>query len=373
MNNRVFKRFKKNFSKFLSKRTPLFKRIRKNWKRIIGVAVLLLVALLIFKRVTSIPKGITTSKVERTTLVDAFSVNGNVKAKKSVDLKFNLPSKVVWVGVKKGDSVRAYQAVAALDARQLQKALENSLSLYKTARWNFEQVNDDNDVQGRELDQILFDKTIRRLIDQSQFSLDRSVLDVQIKDIALKEAALVTPIAGTVVETNDLVAGINLSGADIESKFIKVTDLTSLYFSAKVDEVDFGKVNNGQEVSVSFDAYPGQKCDGTVSYVSSAGETSTGGVVTIPVEVTLSDCKLNLALGLNGQADFVLSKKEDVLTIQKKYLVVKNGENFVWLQTGKTVRNRKLVPVKLGTTTLTEAEVTEGLTEGETVIYIPQS
>ncbi len=318
-----------------------------------------------YKLVTKQPEGITTAQVVRKTLVETVSANGQVKAHKAVDLKFNLPSKVVWVGVKEGDEVRAWQGVAALDQRQLQKDLETALSQYMAARWDFDTMHLDT-----YKDQIITD-VIKRELDKSQFNMDRSVLNVEIKDIVLKEAVLVSPIKGTVVDTNDLVAGENLTAGDLGSRFIRVVDWGSLYFGTDVDEVDYKKVKMGQEAEVTLDAFPGESCSGKVVLIGKEGKETTGGVVTIPVEVELQNCDWDLALGLNGEANLVLGKTENALVIPKKYLVNKDGQEMVWVQTGQSERQRRMQAVQVGKTTSTEAEVVEGLTEGQTLVYVP--
>jgi multidrug efflux pump subunit AcrA (membrane-fusion protein) len=168
-------------------------------------------------------------------------------------------------------------------------------------------------------------------------------------------------------------AGMNLSGSDVELKFIRIVTPDSLYFEAKIDEVDYSKVKLNQEVIVNVDAYPGKNCSGKVSFVGRDGQETTGGVVTIPAEITFTECNLEYAVGLNGQAHFVLSKLDNVLVIPKKYIVNKEGKDFVWKQTGSSTKSRKLTPIKVGTTTSVDAEVLEGLSEGDLVIFIPQN
>lgn len=336
------------------------------WKRSILIVIALLIIFLVIRAVTAQPAGITSTQVGRGTLIAGFSANGKIKAQRLVDLKFNAPGKVAWISVKEGDQVGAWRGLAGLDAIPLDAAYQNAQSAYRNTQANTQMVLDS--VKDHSSDESFTQKATRTAAESANdiaFNNTRATLD------ALQNSMLVTPFAGTVVDTNGIVGGMTLSGVDLESKFIRVVDLTSFYFAANVDEIDFSKVKSGQEVEVSVDAFPGQSCVGKVTKVGKSGEETTGGVVTIPVEVSLSGCTLGLAVNLNGEGTFAMNKVENALIVPKKYLVTKLGQNYVWKQTGSSVKNRKQVPVKIGTSNSTQVEILEGLSEGDTIVYIP--
>lgn len=344
---------------------PKWMKVKRRY--IILVIIALAIGGFAYRHTVTPPSGMTTVKAERRTLAREYTVNGVITAKKKADLKFNLPGKLVWLSVQKGDTVKAYQAVASLDQRLLQKDLANSLSLYMTTRYDFDTTQKDT-YEGKVLTDV-----IRRELGKSQFALDRSVIAVEAADIARREAVLVTPIAGTVVSTNDLVPGINLSGADLEKKTIRVADLTTLYFDARVDEVDYSKVETGQEAAVTLDAYPDTPCIGKVRHVGTEGVESTGGVVTIPLEISLDGCPHTLALGLNGEARIVISRSDNVITIPKKYVTSRDGATYVTVQTGDSFRTREEKKVTIGASSVTDVEITGGVEEGATLLYIPST
>ncbi len=339
---------------------------RKNWKRLTLIAVAVVIGLVIYKRSTATPAGVTTAEVSRKTMVNYVSANGKVTAHKAADLKFNTLGRVAWISVKNGDKVRAWQGVAGLDTVTSNAAYQQALNNYR----NYQAVADKvlDDVKNHEKDE---DFALRATRTTAEVNRDNAYDAMLAARDVLSKATLISPIAGTVADTNDLIAGLNMTGSNTETKFIRVVDLNSLYFAADVDEVDYGKVKIGQEAIMDIDAFPGESCNGKVTYVSRYGEETAGGVVTIPTEITFSGCNIEYAVGLNGQARLVLSKQENALVIPKKYLISKKGTDQVWLMTGNTTKNRKLVPVKVGTTTATEAEILEGLAEGETVIFVP--
>lgn len=340
--------------------------VKKHWKRNAVVVVVLLVAFLIFRKATSLPAGVETYTVDRQDLSTGFSANGQVKAKKSVDLRFFSPGKIAWINVSKGDKVKAWQGVAGLDTVSLNALYQQSLNNYR----NYQAAADStlDSVQSHSSDETFADRATRTSAEVNRDNAYDAILAA--KD-NLKNAVLVSPIAGVVVETSDIIPGMNLSSSDLPTKFVRITDLNSLYFEADVDEVDYSKVAMGQDATVTIDAYPDKSCDGKVSYVGQDGQKTSGGVVSIPTEITLNNCDLNLVSQLNGQANFISNKVDNVLVIPKKYIVIQNGENFVWKQVGASAKDKQLVAVKLGSSSSTDVEVTEGLSEGDTIIYLP--
>jgi HlyD family secretion protein len=340
--------------------------VRKHWVRSAIIVVALLGAFLLYKQFTKRPQGVTSEVVKRSELTTSFSANGEIKAKKQADLKFYSPGKVVWVGVKRGDKVRAWQGVASLDSVALDAVYQQALNNYRNYQAIADQVLDE--VKDHSSDESFSLKATRTTAEVNRDNSYDAMLGARAN---LKNAALVSPIAGTVTDINDVQAGLNLTGSDLETKFIRVVDLSSLYFEARLHEVDYSKVKVGQEVNVNVDAYPSDTCNGKVSFVGKVGQETTGGVISIPVEITLEKCSLDFAVGLNGQAHFVTSKLSNVLIIPKKYIVTKDGQDSVWKQTGENIKQRKLVPVKIGASSSTEAEVTEGLQEGDKIVFIP--
>ncbi len=311
-----------------------------------------------------------TATVKRQDITESVNASGNVQAKDYAELRFNTPSKLVWLGVKKGDQVKRWQSVASLDKRTLEKNLRKKLLDYQTTRWDFEQTQDNYDVDGRPLEQVLLTDEEKRILEKSQFGLDKSVLDVEIADVAAKDAVLVSPISGTVISTGDLIAGENLTATNLATKFIKVADLSTLYFVAQIDEIDFGKIQVGQKVEIQLDAFPDQLFEGTVSFIGKEGEKTLSGGVTIPIEITFTDVDDRLAVGLSGDADFIVAEKENILSVPREFIKHDQEKTYVYiLENGKPVSRE----VTTGLSTISQTEITSGIEEGQEVVLVKES
>lgn len=82
---------------------------------------------------------IQTSAVVKKNLPETVSSSGKALAKEQVNLHFQTLGRLAWVGVKEGDSVQAYQAIASLDVKELEKNLIKTLRDYSKERDDFEE------------------------------------------------------------------------------------------------------------------------------------------------------------------------------------------------------------------------------------------
>lgn len=306
--------------------------------------------------------------VTRQNITETITASGEVSADKKAELRFSTPSKVVWVGVKEGDKVKAGQALASLDKRLVEKNLKKKLLSYMNERWDFEQTQEDYNIDGRSLNDALLSDKEKRILEKTQFDLDNSVLDVEISNLAMEESTITSPISGTVSKLSNINRGEQLTAAQLSTSFIRVVDLDTMIFEATVDEVDFRKISIGQTVSVALDAFPNEIFTGTVTFIGREGQkTLTGGVI-LPVKIALNAGKEKLVTGLSGDAEFLLDQKENVLTLPREFVRNENGSQFITIR--QTNGDLTKISVTVGLTTISSVEVSGEINEGQEVVLV---
>jgi multidrug efflux pump subunit AcrA (membrane-fusion protein) len=124
-----------------------------------------------------------------------------------------------------------------------------------------------------------------------------------------------------------------------------------------IDEIDITKVKIGQRIIVSLEAFSDRTFEATVTRLAPRMDTRTQ---TFEVEGTFNNIHERLYFGLTGEASIVVAKKKNSVVIPREYII---GSNEV-----ETVDGMK--KVKIGTISLSHAEILEGLKEGD-VIYKP--
>lgn len=330
----------------------------KSHKKYTAVAVVILAVLgFILLPKKSTPVAFETVKTGNIT--KTVSVTGQITADNSVNLSFQTGGKLTYLAAQKDDFVTAYQTIATLDTRTVQKNLQDALLDYSKQRNTFEQTLDNNNAKSVT---DAANGTVKRILQDNQFDLDKSVNSVELISYAQENSYLTTPISGILTREDVTTSGVNVTPATV----FTVTDPSSLSFSMDVDEADIGQVQTGQTTDVSLDAFPDDSLHLTVDSVDFVSHaTSTGGNA-FSVKVKLPE-NMAYRVGMSGNADIIVASKSDVLYVSSSSVT---DDNYVYVKAGKLFEKRK---VSLGLQNDTQAEVLSGLSEGNEVALDPSS
>jgi HlyD family secretion protein len=96
--------------------------------------------------------------------------------------------------------------------------------------------------------------------------------------------------------------------------FTIANDLAKMEVHTNVDEADVGNVTEGQEVSFTVDAFPARRFKGRVHQVRNA-PTVVQNVVTYDAVVRIDNKEQLLKPGMTANVQFLVNRREDVLTI----------------------------------------------------------
>ena len=124
-----------------------------------------------------------------------------------------------------------------------------------------------------------------------------------------------------------------------------------------VDEVDIVRISKNQEVIITLDAYNGVIFNGKISKIYPKKDARNQ---TFKVEAVFDNPPKVLYPGLSGEANIIIDKKENVLTIPKEYLIENN----------KVKTDEGLITILTGLQNMEDIEVLYGITKN-TYIYKP--
>lgn len=142
---------------------------------------------------------------------------------------------------------------------------------------------------------------------QAQAQLDRA-------EINLRYATIKAPIDGVVISRAVDVGQTVAASLSAPTIFTIANDLTKMQVQANVDEADIGKVQVGQEVKFTVDAYAEQPFQGVVSQIRLASVTVQN-VVNYTVIIDVPNPELNLMPGMTATVTILVTKKENVLRV----------------------------------------------------------
>lgn len=317
----------------MKEKQPVWYKRKRNW--IIAIVVVILFLVVRGARSKSMaPKE--TAKVTRGTVSEELVLSGEIRATRGANLVFQSGGTLSWVGVKNGDWVKKGQALEKLDTVILNASYQQSLSALHAAEANVNQIHDD--LKGKDSTET-FTETNERV--SAEATHDRAYESMVQARKALNDATLIAPFEGLVTGVANESAGMNISPAQTQ---VALVDPTSIYFSVTADQTDVSRFTVGEGVEIVFDAFPDEKISGMIMTISFTPSTDDSGTV-YPMRVLLkpanSDYKYKI--GMTGDARFILSRKDNVLSVPSKfvksdktgkYLLINNGADKKYIETG---------------------------------------
>ncbi|NTV94299.1 MAG: efflux RND transporter periplasmic adaptor subunit [Thiobacillus sp.] len=203
--------------------------------------------------------------------------------------------------------------------------------------------------------------------------------------VDLSHTVIRSPVAGTVISRNVDVGQTVAASLQAPVLFTIAQDLSRMEVNIAVDEADVGRVQVGQKVRFTVDAFPGERFHGQVTQIRKAPQTANN-VVTYSVMASVDNAEQKLLPGMTANANLLTEERKDVLKVANEALRFRPTENGgapvktgirdrepgpgvpgrVWrLQDGQPVA----VPLRLGVSDGKSTEILKGeLSEGTEII-----
>ncbi len=214
-------------------------------------------------------------------------------------------------------------------------------------------------------------------VSAAKAQLSQTEAALRISETNLRYTSIVSPVNGIVVSRNVDTGQTVAASFQTPTLFNIAQDLTKMQIDSSVAEADIGKIQVGQPVEFTVDAYPDSPFQGKVSEIRNAPITVQN-VVTYDVVVKVDNPELKLKPGMTANVSIIVSSKKDILRIsntalrfrppsEKRDLTAKKGKGSgVWV-----LENKKLKRIAI-TTGISDGTYTELLSgeirEGQEVI-----
>lgn len=185
------------------------------------------------------------------------------------------------------------------------------------------------------------------------------------------ESIIKSPIRGTILsrKVNEGDPIVPLTSYQAGTELFTMADMKSLLFKGTVDEIDVGKIKEGQNVNIKLGAVPDQSVGGTLIKISPKAKKEANATL-FDVEIMMDESgSFPIRAGYSANAEIIIRKKENVLTIPERLIEFKNGKAFVELQGQNNQIDKK--EIKTGLSDGIMIEVLEGLKEGESLVERP--
>jgi len=274
-----------------------------------------------------------------------------------------LSGRVTSVYVSLGDTVTKGQSLFSLDSPDLIAAQSDYLKAV-SARAQAERV------LARQKDLREHGIAAQREVEQAQTELDLTDRELHRANSRLrllgsdtssigKPMTIRAPIQGRVVEFK-IAHGETLN--DLSVAVMTIADLSEVWITANVQEIDARRVHVGQAAFVSLIAYPEPRFEGTVHVV---GDLLNSETRTLGVTLVFKNSDRRLKPGMFGTVDF-LSDQEDLLVVDTSAVVHTGRDNQVFVEVAPWRFEARTV--QIDTSIDGKAIVVSGLTAGEKVV-----
>lgn len=319
----------------------------------------LIAFLLIFYFFPKQKKPEKTYVVKKENLKEELTLSGKVESEEKVNLRFQTSGRLSWVGVKVGDRVKKYQALASLDQRDLKNRLQKYLNAYASTRLEFDRSKEVNWNKQFDLSESIR-KEAELLLKQNQYSLEQTVLDVEYQNLLLEYANLYSPIDGIVTKVETPIQGVNITPTSSE---IEIVNPETLYFQALADQTEVINLSEKQRGKIIFDSFANKEIETQITYIGFTPNKNEAGTV---YEVKTSfKTDLNLKIGMTGDLIFTVKERKDVIAVPKSFIKKEKGRNFVNLKRSGKIKKQY---VETGDEIDGKIIINSGLTVGDVIL-----
>ena len=297
---------------------------------------------------------VTTAKVEKVDLLAKVTSNGKIQARRKVDLSALVMGQITNLAVAEGDRVQKGQFLLQIDKAQLAAQAagrEASLAAMRNdlvgARATTEQANFDyqrakQNYEAHILSQAEYQKA-KSALDTAQATLAATEqrmmstgADLAASRDSLSKTTVTAPLAGIVTALPIKEGEVTVIGTmnNPGTQLLTISDMSEVEAVMMVDETSVPRVRIGQKATLSIDAYPNKKFEGTVTDVGSSpiakndpdllSLTQGSEAINFKVRIRVETPPETIRPGFSVTAEIVTGRNAEAIAVPIQALVVRD-------------------------------------------------
>ena len=342
-----------------------------------------------------------------------LSSTGVVEPIVTIDLKSKASGEIIELPIEEGDQVTEGALIARLDATTTKNSYDQALADLEVAKKDLSLAvkeadrSDELYKQGL-ISEVDHESTILAR-EKANSTLVKATASLEDAKERLAETVIKSPISGIVlqkyVEKGQIIAS-GISAVSGGTTIATVADLSRVYVTTAVDEIDIGSIKPGQKATIVAESYPDREFQGEVQRIHPQAIVEQN-VTTFNVTIEVDNSEGLLMSGMNASVEITAGFVENALLIPREALTdMRAIARMVGEGAGSAPRGgmrgrqggeggqrgggnsddnnersnpTKMVivvnngeeeprPVELGLSNFEQAEVISGLSEGDTVL-----
>lgn len=317
----------------------------------------------------------------KTGTIDKRTVaTGTIDPRNEILIKPQMSGIIAEIYKQAGDLVKAGDIIAKIKVIPDMVSLNSAQSRLERARIAFDQSKKDMDrdtklYNSKVISREDFDKT------QLQYNNDKEELKAAQDNLNLIRDGITansasysntlvrSTITGTILDVpvkvgNSVIQSNNFNdGTTIAS----VANMNDMLFVGKLDETEVGKIKVGMPMDITIGALQDQKLTAVLEYVAPKGKEENGAIM-FEMKAALKIPKdVFIRAGYSANAEIILSRAENVLTIPESCIEFSGDTAFVYVLKSKEPQAFTKKQVKIGLSDGINIEVKNGLKLNEKV------
>ena len=350
-------------------------------KKILKITGLILLGLLViwtfvflWKKSRPQVKSYQVEQAENSTIEKKTVATGKVQPRNEILIKPQMSGIIAELYKEAGDKVNAGDVIAKIKVipdmvqlsssesrvaranlifEQSERNFKRDSQLFKEdviSREEFEKIqlqfrNDQEELKSAKDNLSLVRDGLTASTASSSNTLIRSTVTGTILDVPIK-------VGNSVIQSNNFNDGTTIAS---------VADMSDMLFVGKIDETEVGKVSVGMPMEITIGAMQDQTLTAELEYVSPKGIEESGAILFEMKAAMSIPSNIFVRAGYSANAEIILDKREDVLTIPESSVEFNGDTAFVYLVTNQKPQEFQRKPVKIGLSDGIKIEVTDGL------------
>lgn len=384
--------FKDGLSKFKEKlfglKKPSFRAILIAACVVVGLCVIYFVFL---KKDAN--ANLVTQQIKRANIEQSIEAVGEVYAKEQVDVGAQVSGQITKLYVQIGDRVKVGDLIAQIDKDKQQNELDIIKAQFDSAKANLESKEVSLEIASSQYkrEQQLYENKATSLenletLKNNYYTLKANVAELKAQvvqlEIQLKNAekdlgytTITAPMDGIVINVA-VDEGQTVNANQTTPTIVKIANLDEMEIRMEIAEADVNKIKLGTKVKFSILNDPDTKFEGEIASIdpantvqsdatSTSSSTTSSSAIYYYAKVFVKNEENFLRIGMSVENSIVIASVQNALSVPT-YIIQSDDKGYFveLLKGGKSVKSY----VKIGIKDSVNAEILEGVQEGDTLI-----
>ena len=323
------------------------------------------------------PLTVEIAKVTRGSVSERITVVGNLIGDATVSVVPRVAGRLQAIYVKLGDRVGMGQRIAKIEDFELQEQVKQAEAAQEVSQATIRQREADLQLAltNAERSRNLFARQLlpKQTLDDTEARYQSAIAQLDLAraqnsqskarldelHITLANTVIVSPVNGFVARRGADPGAFVSQNAPIAD----VVDISRVRLVANIVEKDLRQIAGGDDATVEVDAFPGEQFTGRIARVSPVLDPATR---TASIEIEIPNPGFRLKPGMYARVGITTNQKKDTLVVPINAIVDLGGRRGVFVAQDNNTGTFR--PIRVGIEEATQAEVLDGVTEGEVVV-----